>query len=82
MSMRAFCPARDFAHNKNINARQVYEELKSYLAENKKLRRIVCCYSEGSRERVFSLMSEYGLEDLVLPTVGKRLLKKPKAMWF
>ena len=57
-------PARDFAHSKNVNAKQVYDELKTYLNENKKLKRIICCYTEGSRERVFSLMSEYGIENL------------------
>ena len=72
-------PARDFAHNKNINARQVYEELKSYLAENKKLRRIICCYSEGSRERVFSLMSEYGLEDPAFADSWEEAVKKAKS---
>ncbi len=57
-------PGRDFSHAKNINASEVYEELKNYLAENKKLRRVVCCYSEGSRERLFSLMSEHGIGDI------------------
>lgn len=59
-------PVINFASAKNISAAKVYEELKLYLAENKKLKRIIACYGEGSRERLFSLMSEYGIENLVL----------------
>lgn len=52
-------PGRNFSSAKNIAAGQVYNELKDYLNENKRLKRIIACYSEGSRERIFSLMSEY-----------------------
>ena len=34
--------------------------------ENKKLKRLIACYSEGSRERIFSLMTEYGIKDLAV----------------
>ncbi len=57
-------PGRSFAHAKNINLGQVYSELGEYLKENSKLRRVICCYSEGSRDRVFSLMSEHDIKDL------------------
>ena len=57
-------PGRDFSHAKHINASEVYEELKNYLNENKKLKRIICCYSAGSRERLFSLMSEHDIADM------------------
>lgn len=57
-------PGRNFSNAKNVSAANVYSELKDYLHENKKLKRIICCYSEGSRERLFSLMSEHGLEDI------------------
>lgn len=59
-------PGRDFSNAKNISAAEVYNELKNYLSENGKLKRIICCYSEGSRERLASLMSEYGLSDIAL----------------
>ena len=58
-------PGRDFAHAKNVNAAAVYAELKDYLSENGKLKRIICCYSEGSRERLLNLMSEHGIEKVV-----------------
>ena len=57
-------PGRDFAHAKQISASEVYAELRDYLNENRKLRRIICCYSEGSRERLFSLMTEHKIEEL------------------
>lgn len=57
-------PGRSFAHAKNINLGQVYSELGEYLKENSKLRRVICCYSEGSRDRIFSLMSEHDIKDL------------------
>ena len=59
-------PGRDFSSAKNVSAAQVYADLKDYLTENGKLKRIICCYSEGSRERLTSLMSEYGVTDMAL----------------
>ena len=59
-------PVINFASAKNVNAGKVYEDLNCYLEENKKLKRIVACYSEGSRERLFSLMSEYGIKNLAV----------------
>lgn len=57
-------PGRSFAHAKNVNLGQVYTDLAAYLRENQKLKRVICCYSEGSRDRVFSLMSEHEIKDL------------------
>ena len=59
-------PVLNFASAKNINAAKVYEDLSAYLQENKKLKRVIACYSQGSRERLFSLMSEYGIKDLAV----------------
>ena len=57
-------PGRNFSSAKNIAAGQVFNELKEYLNENKRLKRIIVCSSEGSRERIFSLMNEYDIPDL------------------
>lgn len=57
-------PGRSFAHAKSINLGQVYSDLQAYLLENKKLKRVICCSSEGSRDRLFSLMSEHEIKDL------------------
>lgn len=58
-------PARNFAQAKNISPAAVYEDLKNYIAENGRLKRLICCSSEGSRERLFTVLSEYGIKDLV-----------------
>lgn len=57
-------PGRSFAHAKNVNLGQVYSDLSNYLNENNKLKRVICCYSDGSRDRVFSLMNEHELTNL------------------
>lgn len=72
-------PARNFSHAKNVNAAQVYQELKDYLSENAKLKRIICCYSEGSRERLFTLMSEYGIDNLSYADTWDEAFKKADA---
>ncbi len=59
-------PGRDFAHARHISSAAVYEELRDYLAENGKLKRIICCYAEGSRERLRSLMADYDIKNTVL----------------
>ncbi len=71
-------PVRDFASAKNITAGEVYVELKNYLSENKKLKRIIACYSEGSRERLFSLMNEYEIPDLTFAERWNEALDKAK----
>lgn len=71
-------PARDFAHAKNLNIAAVYEDLKNYLAENARLGRIICCYSEGSRERLFTLMNEYGIKNLTFAETYAEALQKTK----
>ncbi len=58
-------PGRDFAHAKSAGGAAVYAELKDYLNENGKLKRIICCYAEGSRERLLNLMSEHGIKGAV-----------------
>lgn len=72
-------PSRDFSFNKSINPGQVYSELKDYLSEYKKLRRIVFAYSEGSRERLFSLMSEYETADMTFAESWEEAVGKAKS---
>ncbi len=69
-------PGRDFSSAKNIAAGEVYLELKNYLAENKKLKRVIACSSEGSRERLFSLMSEYEIPELTFADTWQEVLQK------
>lgn len=69
-------PGRNFSSAKNVAAGQVYTELKNYLTENAGLRRIIACYSEGSRERIVTLLNEYDASDLTLSDTWADALKK------
>lgn len=51
-------PGRDFSSAKNITPSQVYSELLNTLSEYGRLKRIICCYSAGSRERILTLLNE------------------------
>ena len=51
-------PGRDFSAAKSMGGAQVYAELLNYLNEYARLKRIVCCYTPGSRERLFSLIND------------------------
>ena len=57
-------PSRDFFHAKNVSLNRVYEDLKVYMQENKRLLRFICCSSSGSRERLLNTLSEYGFDDI------------------
>ncbi|MBP5215160.1 MAG: transcription-repair coupling factor [Alphaproteobacteria bacterium] len=59
-------PGRNFAHARQMSNAAVYEELKNYLTENGRLKRIICCYSEGSRERLLNLLNEYEIKNTAL----------------
>lgn len=69
-------PGRDFAHAKNINTAAVYQDVNDYLQENGRLKRIVCCYSDGSRERLYTLMNEYGIKNLTFADTFADALNK------
>lgn len=68
-------PGRDFAHARRMSNAAVYEELKNYLAENGRLKRIICCYSEGSRERLQTLFNEYDIKNTVVADDWKTALQ-------
>ena len=59
-------PGRDFSAAKNVNAQKVYTDLLAYLQEYGKMPRIICCYSAGSRERLFTLINEAKGDDCKL----------------
>ena len=72
-------PGRNFSSAKNVAAGQVYTEVKNYLADNAGLKRIIACYTEGSRERIASLLSEYETPDLTLADTWAEAQKKAAA---
>lgn len=57
-------PVRNFSSAAGAGAGRVYTELKDYLSEYGRYKRIIACYSEGSRERLLSLMNEYEIAPL------------------
>lgn len=71
-------PVRDFSHAKNQGITKVCSELSDYLAENGKLQRIICCQTEGSREKLFSIMSENGIDGLSFAENWEEALIKAK----
>ena len=71
-------PGREFSQAKNVTASKVYEDLQAFLSENAKLRRIIFAYSAGSRERLFSLMSEHGITDVRFAENWDEVLATPK----
>lgn len=52
-------PGRDFSSAKNINQAQVYEDMLKYFLDHSEEKKIICCYSAGSRERIITLIKEY-----------------------
>ena len=68
-------PVRNFSHAQNISQTAVYKDLQEYLLENGKLKRIICCYTKGSAERMNGLLSEYGIKDMVVADDWKSALQ-------
>ena len=71
-------PARDFYHEKSISLSKIYEELKIYLTENSRLKRIIFCNTEGSRDRLFSVLKEYEFENIILASSFSEAEKNAK----
>lgn len=61
-----FLPVRNFSNFKNVSQTKVFDELQNFLSQHSKSKRIIACYSAGSRERLYSSLSEYGIDHLAL----------------
>lgn len=57
-------PQKIFATLKNISNLTVYQELDAELKANADKKRIVCCYSEGSMDRMHNMFVENGFKNL------------------
>ena len=55
---------KNFASLKNINNLSVYQDLKSEFYINKHKKRIICCYTPGSMNRMHSLLVENDFKNL------------------
>ena len=51
-------PQQNFSSLKNINNLTVYENLRNELELYKNKKRIICCYSAGSLDRMFNILKE------------------------
>ncbi len=59
-------PQKNFASLKNINNLSVYEDLAVEFAANQQKKRIVCCYSEGSLDRMHHMLGENKFKNLAV----------------
>ncbi|MBP3687139.1 MAG: transcription-repair coupling factor [Alphaproteobacteria bacterium] len=59
-------PQKIFASLKNINKLTVYEDLATEFKAHKNKKKIICCYSEGSLDRMNSILEENGFKNLVI----------------
>lgn len=59
-------PQKIFSSLKNINNLTVYEDLAMEFVANKNKQRIICCYTEGSLDRMHNILLENNFKDLVI----------------
>ena len=59
-------PQKVFASLKNINNLSVYEDLKAEFSQNQKKKKIICCYTDGSLDRMHHILSENKVEALAV----------------
>lgn len=69
-------PIRNFSSAHNSGAAKVYTDLKDYLQEYAKSKKIIACYTEGSRERLFGLMNEYEIPNLSYAETWSEAIEK------
>ena len=58
-------PQKIFASLKNINNLTVYEDLAQECQLNKSKKKIICCYTQGSLDRMFNLLKENKFKNLI-----------------
>ena len=72
-------PQKVFASLKNINNLSVYEDLRTEFKQNAHKKKIICCYTDGSLDRMHSLLEENKVSPLVIaknwPEAEKNALK-------
>jgi transcription-repair coupling factor (superfamily II helicase) len=59
-------PQKIFASLKNINNLSVYEDLKNEFSQNRNKMKIICCYTDGSLDRMRNMLSENKVESLIV----------------
>lgn len=59
-------PQKNFASLKNINGLTVYEDLANELKQNNHKKKIICCYTDGSLDRMFGTLKDNHFKNLVV----------------
>lgn len=59
-------PMRSFVAPQGGSIAQTYDELRKFLTDKNDVTTIIACYSLGSRERLYNLLSEHGFSHLQL----------------
>ncbi len=68
-------PQKIFASLKNINNLTVYEDLARDCDANKAKKKIICCYTQGSLDRMHNILTENKFTNLVIAENWKDALK-------
>lgn len=59
-------PQKVFSSLKNINNLTVYEDLANEFNANKQKKRIICCYTEGSLDRMHNILLENNFKNMII----------------
>lgn len=69
-------PQQNYSSLKNINNLTVYENLKQELSTHSNKKRIICCYSSGSLDRMFNILKENNIDNIFISNDWKDALSK------
>lgn len=59
-------PQKIFASLKNINNLSIYEDLRNEFSQNNAKKKIICCYTDGSLDRMHNMLKENKFEKLII----------------
>jgi len=69
-------PQKIFASLKNITGATVYQNLAECFLSNKSKRKIICCYTKGSLDRMYGTLVENGFENLAIAENWEQVKKE------
>ena len=72
-------PQKVFSSLKNINNLTVYEDLANEFETHKQKARIICCYTEGSLDRMHNILLENGFKNMIISPSWENAEKEAKS---
>lgn len=72
----ATVPQKIFASLKNINGTTVYEDLTESFNKNKGKRKLICCYTEGSLDRMAGTLKEHHFDNVIVADDWAKAIKE------